>query len=82
MQVWQITAGYTAEAPPPPVVPTLGFKERRKPASKRTVRWDLKPFKNSGRTDNLELLHWVKVRTQKSAWVCTKLWLLAPLYRS
>jgi hypothetical protein len=61
-QVWQITQGYAAEAPPPPLVPTLGFKERRKPASKRTVTWQLKPFANSARGDGLELMHWVKVR--------------------
>ena len=64
-QVWQITQGYNAEAPPPPLVPTLGFKERRKPASKRTVTWQLKPFANSARGDGLELMHWVKVRAAR-----------------
>ena len=60
--MWQITQGDNAEAPPPPLVPTLGFKERRKPATKRTVTWQLKPFGNSARGDGLELMHWVKVR--------------------
>jgi hypothetical protein len=61
--VWQITQGYSTDAlPAPPLVPTTGFKEKRKPSSKRLVRWDWKPFTSSAREDGLALLHWVKAR--------------------
>ncbi len=64
--MWQITQGYSTDAPPaPPLVPGAGFKEKRKPVTKRLVRWDLKAFTSSARNDGLELMHWVKVRVAR-----------------
>lgn len=63
--MWQITAGYgNAEAvvPPPPLIATAGFKERRRTGVKRTVTWVWSPFTSSARADGLQLYHWVKVR--------------------
>jgi hypothetical protein len=39
-QVWQITQGYSADAglPAPPLIPTAGFKEKRKGAATRKAR--------------------------------------------
>jgi DNA methyltransferase 1-associated protein 1 len=39
-----------------PVVPS--FKKRRLASRKPAARWELKPFKNSARTDGLILRHW------------------------
>jgi DNA methyltransferase 1-associated protein 1 len=51
-----------------PIIPRHmldGFKkkdkqQKPKPSAKGTVVYRRKPFKNQARTDNLELVHWVK----------------------
>lgn len=61
-EVWQITKGMQQDAFAP-VVPThAGLKDKRK-VSARKVAWSWQPFKNSARTDNLLLKHWVKTGT-------------------
>ena len=58
-EVWQITKGMQGDALAP-VVPThAGLKDKRK-VQARKVAWSWQPFKNSARSDNLMLKHWVK----------------------
>lgn len=64
-EVWQITRGTSvhdgdARAPVMPTAVTLhGLKDKRK-ITARTVTWQWQPFRNSARTDSLQLKHWVK----------------------
>lgn len=65
-EVWQITQNQSslvdgdARAPIMPTALALaGLKEKRK-ITARTVTWQWQPFRNSARTDQLMLKHWVK----------------------
>jgi len=61
-EVWQITkdAKQSGDALAP-LVPSLGagLKDKRK-VQARNVAWSWQPFKNSARSDDLKLKHWVK----------------------
>ena len=61
-EAWQIMRDNQPDALAS-VVPThAGLKDKRK-VSARKVAWSWQPFKNSARTDNLTLKHWVKTGT-------------------
>ena len=62
-EAWQIMRDNQQTDALASVVPThAGLKDKRK-VSARKVSWSWQPFKNSARTDNLMLRHWVKTGT-------------------
>ena len=66
-EVWQITRGREGDderddaraAIVPSALSLHGMKDKRK-ITARTVTWQWQPFRNSARTDQLQLKHWVK----------------------
>ena len=65
-EVWQITQdqnplgdGDARAAVVPTAISLHGLKDKRK-ITARTVTWQWQPFRNSARTDQLQLKHWVK----------------------
>lgn len=61
-EVWQISQGMAQDALAPVVPMHAGLKDKRK-VTARKVAWSWQPFKNSARSDNLMLKHWVKTGT-------------------